>query len=166
MCAVWRLEYQQRCATHYHILMLGVPFIEQDWLKLTWKQVVEHDGPEQRSCGVRVQKVRNVDATINYLTKSSPRVPEGHQGRWWGVVGASNLYLAEQKIIEVTSKQMVQLRRSLDKAKLSRARQLPHPRHRAHAITRARRRRSDSYGFVYYGSIAGTIERLLTSLRM
>lgn len=37
----WRLEFQERGAPHFHLLLFGLPFVSYSWFSETWGSVVE-----------------------------------------------------------------------------------------------------------------------------
>lgn len=92
--AVWRLEFQERGAPHYHIMYLDAPFIPiEEWCNL-WSNVIGTDDLNHRKIGVDVKLVTNgteKGLIVAYLGKYVAKVDnssayEGDRkpGRWWG----------------------------------------------------------------------------------
>jgi hypothetical protein len=164
-CIVWSLEYQRRGAPHYHLLVLGVDEIPWQWLKQKWNEVIASDCLTWAAATISISSVKDVDSIIGYLTEHgrSERIPEEHIGRFWGVRGRADLYMARREEALISGPEMVQLRRVLDNLKLARVRSYRTPKLRIAAMVRARRRRWHGYGFVFYGQV--NMEHLLEWLR-
>ncbi len=47
---VWKLEPQTRGAPHFHLIVLGVPFMAHEWLARSWYDVVDSRPRSARSC--------------------------------------------------------------------------------------------------------------------
>lgn len=92
--AVWRLEFQDRGAPHFHLMYLDAPFIPiKDW-NLLWCEVAGRNYlPEWRN-GVDLKLVVDASETrliAKYLSKYIAKLDGEHQnghlkkcGRWWG----------------------------------------------------------------------------------
>ena len=109
--AVWKLEFQERGAPHYHLLVYtkeGKPRIPKKWISDSWADVV---GDESiRKTGTRVESLRSHRGGIWYATKYLAKVEEPRKassnneaetdsdkgdaqrssGRFWGVLSRKN----------------------------------------------------------------------------
>lgn len=92
--AVWRLEFQERGAPHFHIMFLDCPFVDVHDLCWMWKCVVHSWDMAHEIIGVDVKLItdaRKEALVASYLSKYIAKVDErkaGHAkrgvGRWWG----------------------------------------------------------------------------------
>jgi len=89
--AVWKLEFQKRGAPHYHLLVLGVPFLARQWLSKAWYEVVSSHDERHYRAGTQVARVYSARKAISYaakyIAKISESVPDWHTGRFWGAIG-------------------------------------------------------------------------------
>lgn len=92
--AVWKLEYQLRGAPHYHLMVMGVPFIAKGWLSRAWYQIVGSNDERHLRAGTQVQRVRGARKAYSYASKYVAKVstsaPDDHSGRFWGLFGRRN----------------------------------------------------------------------------
>lgn len=106
--AVWRMEFQERGAIHFHLLAFNVPFWEQSDLQKTWEDCTEED---TSIVDIRlVHGARSITSYISkYIAKVDDRVPtsledvsyqhEGEKritGRFWGWINKELLPLAQK----------------------------------------------------------------------
>lgn len=109
---IWRLEYQERGAIHFHILALNVRFIDANQLTAYWQKLTNDDSfPD-------VKRIRSRRRVMMYISKyiakmdqaGSPagdsgfiNVPnsENFVGRFWGIVNRIRLPLAPLHLIAV-----------------------------------------------------------------
>lgn len=95
--AVWKLEPQRRGAPHFHLLVVGVPFIAKAWLSEAWYDVVGSKDPKHLAAGTQVQLARSHRGVVSYASKYTAKrqeLPADWQegvGRWWGVLGRKHL---------------------------------------------------------------------------
>jgi len=95
--AVWKLEPQKRGAPHYHLLVVGVPFIAADWLRQSWTAIVGGRVSETGWARVNVQLARSHKGVVSYAAKYTAKyqaLPPDWQdgvGRWWGVCNRDGL---------------------------------------------------------------------------
>lgn len=91
---VWRLEFQERGAPHYHLMLLDAPFIPiEDWREI-WYNVVGSGDENHRLIGTDVRLVTGSDSpalVASYLGKylgkvdqSSGDLQKRNVGRFWG----------------------------------------------------------------------------------
>lgn len=87
----WKLEPQKRGAPHFHLLVVGVPFIAKEWLSSSWYQVVKSGDPKHKEAGTQVQLAHSHRGVLAYAAKYCAKAEElppdwqGGVGRWWGV---------------------------------------------------------------------------------
>jgi len=115
--AIWRLEFQERGAPHFHIVLFDLPFIKKEDIQETWGEIIGIDRPF-----TRIEMIHSAKKLVNYVSKyvakmpEPPPVPGGFNspsylhaynlkhgdgiGRVWGVFNRSNLPFAE--LIEFT----------------------------------------------------------------
>jgi len=99
--ATWKLEPQERGYPHLHLLIFGVNYIDAQWLSGIWHDVTNETSSEHRKSGVDVEGHVNLDGKIQtYVAKYMDETYDGWpiedeswqtMGRWWGVIGRSNL---------------------------------------------------------------------------
>jgi hypothetical protein len=92
--AVWRLEFQERGAPHYHIMFLDCPFIPVAWLCKMWHAVIRSDDDAHLKNGVDLKLItensqqRLIACYVGkYISKIDERTikDDGNkQGRYWG----------------------------------------------------------------------------------
>lgn len=102
--AVWKLEFQKRGAPHFHLLVLGVPYIAASWLASAWYEIVKSGQPEHLVAGTQVDRVRRARSVIAYAAKYLGKVQTTNTGdcvgRYWGIVGRKQLpiHTVEQRL--------------------------------------------------------------------
>jgi hypothetical protein len=95
--AVWKLEPQKRGAPHFHLLVVGVPFIAKDWLSRAWFEIVQSGDARHLAAGTQVQLARSHRGVVSYAAKYTAKreqLPASWQdgvGRFWGVIGREQL---------------------------------------------------------------------------
>lgn len=122
---IWKLEPQQRGAPHYHLLAWGgvdsFVFLGQllAWVSATWYEVVASGDERHLRAGTRVELVRSWGGVVFYASKymSKPVVVGddawGRAGRFWGIVGRSNLPVAALVVLRLGYNQACDLMRWL-----------------------------------------------------
>jgi hypothetical protein len=89
--AVWKLEFQKRGAPHYHLLIVGLPFLARQWLAKAWYEVVGSSDIRHLHAGTQVVRCNSPEKACRYAAKyvakvsDSPSAPE-FTGRIWGVI--------------------------------------------------------------------------------
>jgi len=92
--AMWRLEFQERGAPHFHIMYLDCPFIPVWDLCYLWKSVTHTYDMAHEQNGVDLKLIvdgKEQALIAFYLAKYIAKVDErsqengtNHVGRWWG----------------------------------------------------------------------------------
>jgi len=102
---IWRLEFQERGAPHFHLLVFGVDYIPFNWVARAWYEVVGSGDDKHLRAGTRVEKIRSWRAAFAYASKylAKEDVTEQRTGRIWGVYGRANLPLSLKVTIQLDS---------------------------------------------------------------
>jgi hypothetical protein len=127
---VWRLEFQDRGAIHFHLIVFGCPWCNMTWLQHTWNRIV---GQAPGEPSTRVEGIRTKRGLIaycaKYICKAAPGAdgsegaaalgaaagdegvgltglvngayPAVGTGRHWGVKGRPSLPLAEPRSVRL-----------------------------------------------------------------
>jgi hypothetical protein len=123
---VWRMEFQQRGAPHFHVILFGLPFIGKETIQLWWAEITGNLGEPF----TRIEAVQSKRKLMSYVSKyvSKVGVPGGfnhipylHEGkltvclctgelidaesigRWWGIFQKQHLPYAELMEIVCTN---------------------------------------------------------------
>lgn len=88
---LWFLEFQERGAPHYHILLAGGDYIDRYNLSERWYQIVNSGDEKHIKSGTRIERGRSERGLHRYAVKYAAKllqktVPEGFfsVGRLWG----------------------------------------------------------------------------------
>lgn len=128
---VWRLEWQDRGAIHYHILTFG-RFICHKEIAKTWTSIADPGNSEHLKAGTEIRAVRRARSGVAYVSKYmgkptptadepcpfsdgnggddklrgwySGRCPADFQGRVWGVFNRRALPLAGAEAVVISSR--------------------------------------------------------------
>jgi hypothetical protein len=113
---IWRLEFQERGAPHFHLLFFELPFFPFAELRRWWNVITAYycNGNLHR---VRIEKVKTRRGVMFYAAKYAAKITQAgsdlaffindtylHAGRFWGVFNkfalpyAERLYLAAEQI--------------------------------------------------------------------
>ena len=120
---IWKKEFQQRGAAHFHMLVYGVSEAElRAWVPQAWYEIVGsndikhllwHEGKlghGNKPCVEQVRTLRGVRRyTSKYMTKEVEHI-EG-VGRYWGIVGGENIPFGERKYVELSFHEAAQWQR-------------------------------------------------------
>ena len=110
--AVWRMDFQERGAVHFHFIWLGLPYFPIEELRAMWAAIVDEECPQVDIGVIRtkrgvmfyaskyVAKVSDheLDLTLfNYVPywNTESDKDDGFVGRFWGVHNKANLPLGE-----------------------------------------------------------------------
>lgn len=100
---VWKLEPQRRGAPHFHLIVIGVPFMAKQWVSETWYEVVGSHDARHLAAGTNVQLARSHRGVLSYAAKyvtkrqSLPADWQDGVGRWWGVFNRERLGITWQE---------------------------------------------------------------------
>jgi hypothetical protein len=111
---IWKLEFQQRGAPHFHPFVWGIPESEGwrsivDFISEAWFEVVRSGDQKHFIAGTRVEKMRSATAAIRYVggyaSKTDQTLVGKNVGRYWGVVGKENIPWGPAEVIELDEQQ-------------------------------------------------------------
>jgi len=97
---IWKLEFQERGAPHFHPFVWGIPESDGfrgiiDFISEAWFEVVASGDQKHFVAGTSVQKIRSVMGAMRYVSgyasKNDQTLPGKKVGRYWGVVGRKNI---------------------------------------------------------------------------
>jgi hypothetical protein len=93
---IWKLEFQKRGAPHYHLLVWGVKYADLlEWVSSNWFHTVGSNDQKHLLAGTRVEKIRSYKGVMAYASKYMTKEEnKAGVGRFWGVIGRSNLPVA------------------------------------------------------------------------
>jgi hypothetical protein len=105
---IWRKEFQERGAAHYHVLLTNVPYVGWRSILRTWRECTpDHEG------SIHIKLLRTHKAIIGYVSKYIAKVADGTVsplldvspyltaaekpsiGRSWGWINKAGLPLAQ-----------------------------------------------------------------------
>lgn len=117
MSAIWRMEFQERGAPHFHILAFNMPFLPFQELRRVWREIIKKyfDG---KGPFVRIEKIKSQRGAMYYAAKYCAKISREeadggggttlfnnvtylHAGRVWGVHNASKLPFAPKIYITI-----------------------------------------------------------------
>ena len=115
----WKLEFQQRGAAHFHLLVFGLA--DQDlvelrqWVARKWFETVRSGDEKHLRAGTQVDVPRSIGGAISYLvkylSKSDQTRPGNFTGRYWGRFNQAALPVCELERIDLTERETVILKR-------------------------------------------------------
>jgi hypothetical protein len=89
VATIWRLEKQKRGAPHWHLLVIGEPFIPHAWVKDCWRAIAlqddEYEGKRATECRAMQQWKQAALYISKYIAKESEASVPSQMGRVWGV---------------------------------------------------------------------------------
>lgn len=114
-CAgIWRKEFQERGAAHYHVLLVNVPYVGWRSILRTWRECTPDGGGS-----IHIKLLKSHRAIIGYVSKYIAKAPEADSttlldvspyltapqkpsiGRSWGWINRAGLPLARATRIAV-----------------------------------------------------------------
>lgn len=113
---IWRLEYQERGAPHFHLLLYKLPFLPFAELRSMWREIIAPYCPGSVNPRVRIELVRSRRGAMYYASKYLAKAENGpgpsffipvtylHAGRFWGVFNRAKLPLAERVFVDLVLK--------------------------------------------------------------
>jgi hypothetical protein len=95
VAALWRLEFQQRGAPHFHLLLINIERIDKDWISQAWYEVVGSGDHRHLLAGTRVEGIRDWRVVFRYIAKYMVKEQWDVRptGRIWGVLGRGRLVI-------------------------------------------------------------------------
>ena len=115
---VWKLEFQERNAPHFHIIAhFGNEEYEniKSLVKSIWAKVTGQANWVQKKYSTKVQVIKDIKKTQFYLsmyTAKDEKIPEGWKiGRLWGVLGKKNLPCQSYSTIELSNNHYFKIKR-------------------------------------------------------
>ena len=66
---VWRLEYQNRGAPHFHLILYNVSFIDKLWIQEIWGEIIKQERPF-----TRIESIKSYKHLVNYVSKYAGKV--------------------------------------------------------------------------------------------
>jgi hypothetical protein len=113
---VWRLEYQQRGAPHYHLIMFNLPYWPQHELQETWEECTREErsivhikllhGGKRHIMSYVSKYVAKAGASLDYVTYQQIDDPESI-GRQWGYINFEALPFAIRAEIIVSGSDII-----------------------------------------------------------
>jgi len=115
---IWKLEFQQRGAAHYHMLLFGLFDIlteVREWVMATWYRVAHKGDIHQGKAGTQVDPIKSAGGAaaylLKYLGKVDQTLPGNFSGRYWGKLNTPKLPIVEPETMELTAERAAQLQR-------------------------------------------------------
>lgn len=111
---IWRKEFQQRGAAHYHVILFGLPYWDWKEILATWQACT----PDKEG-SIHVKLLKSAKGIIGYVAKYIAKVDDGSVvplldvspyltaegetsiGRCWGYINKAGLPLAQATVIRV-----------------------------------------------------------------
>ena len=113
LCGIWRLEFQERGAPHFHIVSYNVSYIDHDWIAEKWNKICSPNLGEKAikdhyNAGTQVERARYWGKVNQYFSKTMAYVAKDETwkrqsqdaslvqwmetfGKHWGVICRDNL---------------------------------------------------------------------------
>ena len=113
---IWRLEFQERHAPHFHLLVYGLAYLAYQEVAEDWYTVVGSGDPDHLVAGTRVEAIQTYQGVCSYAAKYLAKLPAGqvwgNVGRWWGVHNRARLPIRRLESV-LSPRQFVILHRAL-----------------------------------------------------
>ena len=121
--AIWRIEYQQRGAVHFHLMFFSLPFWKIESIRAVWAEIIGEENPR-----IGIETIRSRRGSTYYVSKyvakvgdaslvSLSNLPYSHEGRHWGYFNKAEIPMCELQVFEVLGdlKAFWDLRRAIDR---------------------------------------------------
>ena len=143
--AVWKLEFQEDGAPHFHLFVYGLEASRRgprtggisfparaghtrqefrQWVSRAWAEVVDSGDEKHLRAGTRVERIRSqngVQAYVaGYVSKQDQTLEGEEVGRYWGKFGVENLPMCEAEQVEATPEGVKALTRTARRFMLAR----------------------------------------------
>lgn len=123
--AIVKLEFQERGAPHFHLFLLGVPFIHHEVIAKIWADICGYTGEEYEkhlAAGTEVRRVYSRRQAISYIAKYLGKVEQCDVegvGRFWSVFGDFERYCGVIMQMVLSAPQSAQVARVLGKLRIA-----------------------------------------------
>jgi hypothetical protein len=108
VAGVWKLEFQQRDAAHYHLLITGFAgdlLALREWVARRWYEVVGSNDPKHLRAGTGVEPAQSIQGALTYLAKYMSKEdqtrPGNFTGRYWGKFNREALPVSPVEVIDL-----------------------------------------------------------------
>lgn len=119
---IWKLEFQERGAAHYHLLVTGLGAADLDyvrqWVGVTWYRIVGSGDEKHLRFTLHestCQKAKSVAGAMSYLAKyvakADQTLPGNFTGRYWGKFNRAALPESPKTSLILTGDQANRLNR-------------------------------------------------------
>lgn len=92
---IWRLEFQNRGAPHWHLLVVNVSYLDQEWVSETWGRIAHGTSEYHGQFSTSVVHVASWYQACAYVSKEMGKVSQARAnvqvGRYWGCENRKNL---------------------------------------------------------------------------
>ena len=121
---VWRKEWQERGAAHWHILIGRAKGMSMKWVAQNWNAIVDPTDKAHLRAGTQVEFVRSRNGVVRYMAKELGKTVQtmevdrmvywyGTSGRSWAFWGDRTV-LAAMKLLAIPADQWSRLVEELD----------------------------------------------------
>lgn len=113
----WKLEFQERGAPHFHLLLFYPGIIPWQWLSKAWNAIVAPGDADHLAAWGRIERARTWNGVMSYVSLylgkhvAAEDCPEG-TGRLWGVWHKDMLHI-EEVTYDTTLKSSWKVRRAM-----------------------------------------------------
>lgn len=145
VAAIWKLEFQQRGAPHFHLFLWSLPIDDHwsekarsnpvnlqkpllyskfvDWLSRSWYEVVASGDEKHLRAGTRFERIRSPQGIMRYvagyMSKDDQTAPGQNVGRYWGAHNRAAIPTAAAVVVPVDPVGYQALRRTARRFMLS-----------------------------------------------
>jgi len=116
--AIWRLEYQERGAPHFHLICFNMPFLPFHELRNMWSEII-YKYVDLQLPFVRIEKLKSNRGALYYVSKYVAKMSDDgavagallnldaylHAGRVWGVFNSQFLPFAPKVYITILDRE-------------------------------------------------------------
>ncbi len=86
---LWRMEYQEDGALHFHLILFYAPFLPWQWVAATWDRLIGNQVEPEDSASTEIHALRSWRQTKYYVSKYIAKESEEaywdlEHGRHWG----------------------------------------------------------------------------------
>lgn len=110
----WKLEFQKRGATHFHLIVFDVGTMAAGWFRDNWLEIVDANDRYHDKYGCHVDKLYTWKQAGSYCAKYCAKVDTQQvidsPGRFWGIANRKQRPVTIVQC-EITDEEFVQIRR-------------------------------------------------------